>query len=150
MKKEIKYWVYILLLSYVPTIGLHFLIRPIWYKDVDNFTNATTIETLFTIAFLPLYLVVTHYLIFKKYDKTTTSFIINCLIILSCVFISTFLHFKNWADSIGSWNSPDTETIMVMDFERTSGIIVSSIGFIIVFLRLWYKNKKRAPINTQT
>lgn len=150
MTKEIKYWTYVVLLSYAPTIGLHFLTRPMWYKGVDYFTNATTIETLSTIIFIPLYLIVINYLLFKKYNKTITSFIVNSLIIISCVFISTFLHFKNWADSIGSWDNPDTETIMVMDFERTCGIIISAIGLAIVFIRLWNKNKKRTPINTQT
>jgi ABC-type protease/lipase transport system fused ATPase/permease subunit len=149
MNKELKYWIYVIILSYLPTIGFHFIIRPMWYKGVDYFTDATTMETLFTIIFMPLYLVVTNYLLFKKHNKTNISFIINCIIILSCVFISTSLHFKNWADSIGSWDNPDTETIMVMNFERTAGIVVSVIGLTIVFVRLWNKNKKQTLFNTQ-
>ncbi len=141
MNKEIKYWFCVFFLNYFPVIGFHFSIRPMWYKGVDSFTDATFVETLFTIILLPIYLVVINYLLFKWSNKTIRSFILNFFIVLSCIFLSTFLHFKNWANSIGSWDNPDTETIMVMDFERTWGTIVSTIGFSILFYRIWHKNK---------
>lgn len=138
--KELKYWSFVMLLSYVPTIGFHFLIRPMWFKGTDSFTCATLLELLFTIVILPIYLIAANYFLAKKYDKASELFIINGIMILTCIFISTHLHFKNWADSIGSY-SPDNETEGVMDFERTVGIIISLIGLIIVYFRIRSKNK---------
>jgi len=140
-KQEINYWTLVLLLNYIPTIGFHFFVRPMWYKDAESYTSATSIETLFTIFFLPIFLALTNYFLAKNHSKTTSTFILNGLIIISCVFISTHLHFKNWADSIGNWYNPDNETIAVMDFERISGIIISLVGLSIVFFRLRDKNK---------
>jgi hypothetical protein len=135
-KKEALYWILILTLSYGPTIGFHYLIRPNWYKGVDSFTSATTTEMFFTIVLLPVYLIVVNYLLAKKFGNATEVFVLNGMIILSCIVISTHLHFKNWADSIGSYDSPDFETLGVMDFERTAGIVVSLIGLVIVYLRI--------------
>ena len=95
-----------------------------------------------TMFVLPLYLVVMNYSLAKKFSKLTSVFVINAVIIISCIWLSSYLHFKNWADSIGSWNSPDSETIEVMSFEKTVGTILSLIGLAIIFVRVIIKNKK--------
>src|ERR1043165_4197547 len=96
-KTEIKYWTFVLLISYLPTIGFHLILRPLWFADIDH-TNVTTIELLFTVVGLPIYLIITNYSLFRKSGKTPLAFLINCLVILSCIPISTYLHFKNWGD----------------------------------------------------
>lgn len=134
--KGIIYWILVLILSFVPTIGFHFMLRPNWYKGVDSFTSATTTEMFFTIVLLPIYLIVANYLLAKKFGNAREVFILNGIVILSCIIISTHFHFKNWADSIGSYDNPDGETLAVMNFERTAGIIVSLIELVIVFFRI--------------
>jgi hypothetical protein len=86
-------------------------------------------------------LVIANYWLAKKFD-TKGVFIINSLIILSCIFISERLHFLNWADSVGSRTHPDNETLEVGAFERDMGVLVTIIGLIIVFIRLYRKTKR--------
>jgi hypothetical protein len=136
--KQLKYWVFILLLSYGPAIVFPYLIRPMWFKEVDSYTRATIIQFLFTIIFLPVYLLLINYMLTRKYAEFSTAFILNGLIICSCIFISSHLHFMNWADSIGSVQYPDSATRDVMAFERTAGIIVSMIGLGVI----WFKERK--------
>jgi formate hydrogenlyase subunit 3/multisubunit Na+/H+ antiporter MnhD subunit len=104
-----------------------------WYRDVDTGTTVTSLEFLFTALILPIYLVLTNYLSFKKFRKPKLTFIINILLILFCVWLSERLHFKNWADSVGSWTDPDNETLEVGGLEKTFGIIVSVVGIAIAF-----------------
>ena len=138
--KEIKYWTLVFLLNFVPTVGFHFLIRPMWFKGVDSFTTATTIELFFTTIALPIYLVVTNYYLASKFEKQAELIIINGLIVISCILISTHLHFKNWAESIGNSVYPDSKTIGLMDIERIIGLILSTIGLFVIYFRLRAKN----------
>ena len=98
-------------------------------------------ETLFTIFFLPLILVVAVYWITKKLDKNYW-FILATPIILSCIYISAKLGFFNWADSVGSRTHPDNETLMVVAFELQLGMIVSVILIIICIARIFWKRRK--------
>ena len=63
------------------------------------------------------------------------------MIICSCIILSSRLHFLNWADSVGSRDKPDLETLEVIGFERDLGLVVTSIGLIIIFVRLYKKRK---------
>jgi hypothetical protein len=134
--KELSYWILIFILNYIPTIGFHLLLRSCWYKGDNSSTTASMIELFFTIFLLPLYLVVTNYFFAKNFGMPTEAFIVNGVVIVSCIFISTHFHFKNWADSIGSYNNTDDETIAIMNFERTAGIIVSLIGLLIIYFKI--------------
>ena len=130
------------MLSYLPTILIHLLFRPLWYKGVDSCASATTTEMIITMLILPLYLVMTNYSLAKTFNKLTYVFVINALIIISCIWLSSYMHFKNWADSIGNWNSPDSETLEVMGFEKMVGIILCLLGLAIILVHLIVKNKK--------
>jgi hypothetical protein len=140
LKKNIIYWTLILFFSYGLTIGVHYLVRPYWFNKTDEHTGLTSFETLFTIALLPIFLVTINYLLAKRFD-TRRLFIINAIIICSCIFISSRLHFLNWADSVGSRDHPDSDTTEVIGFERDMGLIVTTIGLVIIFVKL-YKKKK--------
>ena len=145
--KEIIYWIIVVIINYVPTFGLHLLIRPMWFKGQESCTSASGIELLFTILILPLYLLVTNYYLAKKHNNLNLLFIINGIIIFTCIFISSHLSFVNWADSIGSYNTDDYETLGLIDFERASGIVLSSIGLLIIYLRVHYKLKNQQEID---
>lgn len=116
------------------------MVRPYWFNKTDEHTGLTSFETLFTIALLPIFLVTINYLLAKRFD-TRRLFIINAIIICSCIFISSRLHFLNWADSVGSRDHPDSDTTEVIGFERDMGLIVTTIGLVIIFVKL-YKKKK--------
>jgi hypothetical protein len=140
LTKHLKYWTLILLFSFGLTTGFHYLLRPYWFVKADEHTNLTSFESIFTIALLPILLVTVNYLLAKKFD-TRKFFIINAIIICSCIFLSSRLHFLNWADSVGSRDKPDFETLEVIGFERDLGLIVTTIGLIIIFVRVYKKRK---------
>lgn len=140
LKKHLTYWALVLIVSYGLTFGIHYLLRPLWFDKSDEHTGLTTIEMLFSIAILPFVLVTINYLLTKRFD-TKHFFIINSIIICSCIIISTRLHFLNWADSIGSRTNPDGETLEVLALERTVGLFATLIGIIIAFVRLYRKRK---------
>jgi hypothetical protein len=140
LKKHLTYWTLVLILNYGLTFGIHYLLRPLWFDKTDEHTGLTTIETLFTIAIFPFALVTINYLLTKRFDKKHF-FLINAIIICSCIIISSRLHFLNWADSVGSRTHPDGETLEVVAFERTVGLLVTAIGIIIAFVRLYRKKK---------
>ena len=139
-KQELKYWSLIVVLSYVPTVLIHLAFRSMWYKGVDSSTSATTIEMMITMFALPLYLGLMNYYLSNRIWKMTSAIFINGLIMISCVWLSSYLHFKNWADSTGGWSNPDSETLEVMKFEKIVGTIVCIAVLVIIF---FYKNQKQ-------
>jgi C4-dicarboxylate transporter len=139
-----KYWLIIILFSLVPTYLVHILIKPMWGKTTESFTTATTIESVVTIFFLPLFLAIFHYFIAKKYKIKPLLFIVNAIIVLFCIWLSAHLHFENWANSIGNKLNPDNGTIEVIGFTRGLGYIISLIGLLIGFAKL----KKQNSLNT--
>lgn len=116
------------------------MLRPFWFDGTDEHTGLTSFELFFTIAILPFLLVTINYWLTKKYD-TKHYFIINAAVICSCIYLSSRVHFLNWADSIGSRDHPDFETLEVIAFERTIGLLVTTVGLIIAFIRLYGKRK---------
>jgi hypothetical protein len=93
-------------------------------------------EMLYTMVILPIALVKINYSLAKRFDKKHF-FTINAVIICSCIILSSKIHFLNWADSDGSRDHPDSETLMVMTFERMVGLIVTAIGLLIAFIKLY-------------
>jgi hypothetical protein len=139
--KTIKYWCLIILLNYIPTISFHYLVKPLWLKDIDSRTSASILELFFTILFLPVYLIIANYLLAKKYTKLTGVFVLNAIVVISCIIISERLHLKNWSDSVGSIK-PDSGTLGVGVFECFVGVCISLLGFIIIYFNVRRKNKK--------
>lgn len=140
MKNHLKYWAFVLLFCYGLTLGVHYILRPFWFSETDDHSGLTSFELFFTIALLPFVLVTTIYWVTKKLDKKKW-FSLAAIIILSCIYLSARLHFINWADSVGSRENPDIETTAVIAFERLVGSIVTIIGLIICFFRLYRKKK---------
>jgi hypothetical protein len=136
----IKYLTFVLLFSYGLTTGIHYLLRPLWFDKSEEHAGLTTFEMFLTMVFLPLVLVTTIYWVTKKMDKRNW-FFLAAIIICSCIYLSARLHFLNWADAVGSRDHPDNETLMVMAFEWQVGLIVTLIGLIICFVRLYRKKK---------
>ena len=140
LRNNFKYWTIVILLSYGSTVGIHLIVRPMWFNGSDSVTSATIIEGLITMLFLPIYLVVTNYIAAKKRKKTNWLFFFNGIIIVTCILISTEIHLRNWLKSTG-YKSVDSGTKAVMDFERNIGIIVTLIGLSIVYFRIRNNNK---------
>jgi hypothetical protein len=136
---KIPYELKVILFSYVPTFGVNLFMRPFWGDNVDTNTNLALFGTVFTIFILPFYLLTINY-VFAKQHKAE-QFILNGLVMISCVFISTYFHFYNWADSIGSRDNPDGGTEAVMSLEKWGGSIICIIGTIIGHYNLIQNNK---------
>jgi hypothetical protein len=145
--KYIKYSTLVLLFNYGLTIGVHYLLRPLWFDGSEDHTNLTTCELFFTVAILPFSLITANYWLAKRFD-TLKLLIVNAVTIYTCIFISSRLHFLNWADSIGSRTHPDGETLAVIAFETDVGLLTTTIGLILVFVRLYRKKKRLQLLNS--
>lgn len=133
------YYLKIILFSFVPTIGINLLTRPFWGDNVDTNTSLATFSIVLTIGLLPIYLLIINYFFAKKYKAD--NFILNGLLIVLCVWLSSYFHFINWADSIGNRNNPDGGTEAVISFEQWTGTIFVVIGTIIGHVNLIKQNK---------
>lgn len=141
--KQVRYWILLLGLSFLPTIAVPFLIKPMWFKGVDSFTRATEIQLVFSVIVLPIFLLVTHYILARNFKRYHSGFLLNVLIIVCCIFLSTHLHFSNWASSIGNSESADAETLGVMNLERSVGTGMSLLGCVLVYFRLRAEKKRQ-------
>ena len=146
MTKFLKYLFLALLVNYGLIISIHYLIRPFWFRKVEDHTNLADFEMFSIIIIVPVFLVLFNYWLSKKINQKTF-FFINSILIFSCICIAAKLNFLNWADSVGSRTNPDSETIEVMYFERDCGIIMVVIGLIITYLKLY--RKRNTQILTQ-
>jgi len=118
----------LLALFYVaPVLAVHLVARFFWTDDraTDN-SSVTVFEMLFTMLILPIYLLVLNYIIGDRL-KLNNRVGIWTLMILA-VGLSTLLHFRNWADKVGSWMNSDTETLAMMQLEFLVGSVVIVIG----------------------
>lgn len=139
---QIKYWGLVFLISLISTYVVHLLIKPIWGTNIENTTLATTLDSLTTMLLLPIYLSIVNFLIAKRHNIKYQFFIINVILVLFCIWLSAYLHFENWANSIGNKLNPDNATIEVMGLTKLVGYIFSIIALSIAFLYLRKYQKK--------
>jgi hypothetical protein len=139
IEKQMTYWLKIFLFSFVPTIGINLLTRPLWSDYVGTNTSLAAFSVILTTGLLPIYLLIVNYYFAKK--RKADNFIINSVIIVSCIWLSAYFHFINWADSVGSRSNPDGGTEAIMSFEQWIGTIVVIIGSIIGHFSLARQNK---------
>ena len=130
---KFRNWGTLWLWNIVPVIIVHLIARLFWtkYPGTDQ-TNVTLLEMLFTMIILPIYLLLMNYVVADKLRLTNKLGIVT-LMALS-IGLSTILHFKNWADTMGSWRHPDRETIGVMQFEFLVGFVVAGLGTLLGIL----------------
>jgi hypothetical protein len=126
---KLPYELKVLLFSYVPTFGINLIIRPFWSVEATANSGLAILSTALTILILPIYLLVINYELAKKHRAE--QFILNGVIMVSCVIVSSYFHFYNWADTVGSRNNPDGGTEAVMSLEMWGGSIMCVIGTII-------------------
>ena len=144
MSNHLKYWLLVLTISYGLTFAVQYGIRPLWFAKKSDFTYLPIFALCFTSLLLPFLSLSTIYFATTKMNKRKY-FGISALIVFSCVYLSARLGFLNWADSVGSRTHPDTETLMIVAFERDIGFIVTAIGVAIAFIRLYKKNGHSDP-----
>lgn len=140
MKNHLQYWALVLVFSYGCTIGIQYLFRPFWFIKSDTLTGLSLCEMVWTIIILPIVLVTAVYLITKRYNKKNW-FLLSSVIICSCIYLSAQLDFFNWADSIGSRQNPDYETLNIVRLEWQAGLIVTFPGLIVSLVRLYRKRE---------
>ena len=123
------------------TVAVEYLLRQFWKIKRTEYTDLALFQMFFTIILLPLFLVIFSYIITKKFEKRKWFFLTG-IIICSCIYLSAQIGFFNWADHVGSRENPDTETLMVVNFEWQVGLIVTLIGLIISYIRLYIKKNE--------
>jgi len=129
----------VLLISLGGTFGVHYLCRPFWMDLMADHSGVSIFESSFTIVLLPIFLLIINYRMAKRFSATNT-FFINAVIVFACVLISAQLHFKNWADTVGSHTNPGDDVLHSLTFERILGLVVTAIGTAIAFYKI---NKAR-------
>lgn len=138
-----NYWKRILLYSFVPTIGIHLLFMPLWFlESFQTSAKATSAEMAIDVLLIPVYLLKSHYNNSEEFMQFR-HYSLNVLIIMICVPLSCFLHYFNWAISIGSFSSPDKETVQMTIFEFLAATAVTLIGLAISLIAIW--RSKRMP-----
>ena len=98
-------------------------------------SGVSIFESSFTIVLLPIFLLLINYRLAKRFSATNT-FIVNAVVVFACVLISAQLHFKNWADSVGSHTNPGDDVLHTLTFERVLGLLIAAIGTAIVLYKI--------------
>ncbi len=130
---KFKNWGTLLLWNTVPVIIVHLIARLFWTTYPGSVqTNVTLLEMIFTMFALPVYLLLMNYVVSDRL-RLTNRLGMGTLMAIS-IGLSTLLHFKNWADTVGSWKNPDTETIMLMQFEFLVGFAIVGLGTLLSLL----------------
>lgn len=127
---KFKDWVFLFLLNVIPVILVHFIARIFWTNQGDN-TPVATFETLFTMIILPICLLF-NYSVDKV--KAMNRFGVWIMMVFT-LGLSTVLGFKNWADAVGSWKHPYSETIAVVQLKFFVGFVIIGIITLISLVR---------------
>lgn len=131
---KLKYWAFLLLWNVVPVILVHLGARAFWTNQGDN-TSVAIFETSFSMFILPSCLLFNYSVervrAMNRFGVWLTMFVTLCL--------SIFLGFMNWADTVGSWRHPDSETIAVVELKFFVGFAIIGLFTLITLI----KNRKR-------
>jgi hypothetical protein len=126
MTRDIKYWLTIVILNFIPIFIIQKTLGLFWSSNYETNTKLAILNLLLTIVVVPFVLIVINYNIAKKYSQRY--FIINGFLICCAVTLCAHLGFINWADSVGDYYNPDQETVGVVSFEKIAGIVLTVIG----------------------
>lgn len=135
-----NYWRRILLYTFVPTLGFHLLMLPLWFLAAfQQSAKAMSVEMAFDVL-LPIYLLKSHYNNSEEFAGFK-NYYINAIIILFAVTASCFMYYVNWAISIGDFMHPDNETLTNTLHEYYVAVSIALIGIIISFISISRKKK---------
>ncbi len=133
MKNEMTHWVKLVAWNIVPVTLVHLIARMVWTNGstVDQ-TGITVFEAFVTMVIAPVYLLAVNFRLNDRMGVRTT--IVVWHITVLTLALSTFLHFKNWADTVGSWTHPDSGTIAVVLWDFVGGAILVTLvlGFSLI------------------
>ncbi len=133
------YWKRIALYTFIPAIGFHLLLMPLWFLAAfQQSAKAMSVEMAFDVL-LPLYLLKSHYNNSEEFVQFK-NYYINAILIVCAVTASCFLYYLNWAISIGDFLHPDPETLTNTLHEYYVAISIATVGIAISFLSI---NRKK-------
>ena len=136
-----NYWRRILLYSFVPAIGFHLMLMPLWFlMAFQQSPKAMEIEMVFDIL-LPLYLVKSNYNNSEEFVGFR-QYYINAIIILVAVSVSCFMYYVNWAISIGDFAHPDNDTLSATMHEYITAITIALVGIVISLVSIYLKKRR--------
>lgn len=92
---KLKYWFFVVVLSYGVVYTSHFLAGLWWLYDAQNHVGEMITEGVLTVLALPVYLVRINYVYAKKYNQTKHVFVGNTIIIFSCIYLSIYMNWQH-------------------------------------------------------
>lgn len=135
-KNILLHWAGFIVLSISSVIMLHYLVKDKLGNCIQQNIKIATYESLLTAIFIPIYLIIISYYMQKKSKKKIFPFFLNTILIMFCVWLSSYFHFENWANSIGNKHNPDSGTTEVIGLTRAVGYLICTIGMAIMFFKL--------------
>lgn len=135
-----NYWRRILLYTFIPAIGFHLLLMPLWFLAAfQQSAKAMSVEMAFDVL-LPIYLLKSNYNNAEEFVQFK-NYYVNALLILVATTLSCMLYYTNWAISIGDFMHPDGETLINTLHEYYVAISIAIIGIVISFISIGRKKK---------
>ena len=111
--------------NFIPIIAIHICFLPFWFSNNISFrTMVGSIELVFNVVLLPLYLIIFNYIYSIK--KKQFNFLPNIALMLSAAIFGNCLYYFNWGITTGRMFSPDGETIWLFQLETK-----------IIFISIW-------------
>jgi hypothetical protein len=133
-------WLLLLLVNVIPVVLVHLIARAFWSEDKVN-TSIALFEIVFTMLILPFLLLFNYSF---ESIRNMNKFGVWILLVFT-LGLSTVLGFKNWADTVGSWTHPDTETLAVNELKFSVGFVIVSVITLVTMVRA---NRRERSIQT--
>jgi hypothetical protein len=140
-----NYWRRILLYTFVPAIGFHLLMMPLWFLAAfQQSAKAMSVEMAFDVL-LPVYLLKSNYNNSEEFVQFK-NYYINAILILFATTISCFLYYTNWAISIGDFLNPDAETLTNTLHEYYVALSIAIVGIVISLFSISRRKAKERTV----
>jgi hypothetical protein len=143
MRKKLVYWAFAVIFSLGIIVLVQILFRQYRVNNLGNLNHLGETEFIFTVIFLPIYLVLVYSLL-KKNLNYIGSLTTYTLLVILCILVSSRMNYINWWDTEG-------QIINVKDAEARDVIgifllIQFFLGVVFSLLGLYIFKYRKLPI----
>lgn len=124
-----------LYIHYVLSVLFNICFLPLWFINID----VSTIEFLYVIIVMPVYLNITSYRMLNAIDKK--SFFKKLIVMFILIFIGCVIGYFNWGISTNNLFTPDSKTISFIETEIRISWTITAVIWIIIY---WFGYEKKA------
>jgi hypothetical protein len=143
MRKKLVYWAFVVIFSLGIIVLVQILFRQYRVNNLGNLNHLGETEFIFTVVFLPIYLVLVYSLLKKNlnYIGSLTTYTLSVIL---CILVSSRMNYINWWDTEG-------QIINVKDAEARDVIgifllIQFFLGVVFSLLGLYIFKYRKLPI----